>query len=399
MRILQLTLRIPYPLRDGGAIAIYNNTKSLAKAGHSMTLVALNTRKHRQDPAVMQAFAKVHTTDVDTTPKPLPALKNLCFGQLPYNIERFDVPAHHDLIAKVLEADDYDVILLERAYLGVYLPTIRRHTQAPVVLRAHNVEYEIWQRMAQNETNPLKKWFYGNLAQRGRRFERQLLPQLDGIVAITERDAAHLKQLGYSGQLAAIPAGFDIPEVLPTVAQTGDVAFLGSLDWLPNQQGLFWLIDKVWPLVRRQLPHAKLHVAGRNPTERVLNIDSPGVHIIGEVDDAQQFLLAHPVCVVPLLAGSGMRIKILEAMGLGRAIVTTPIGVEGILAQHDTHLMIADQPVAFASAIIRLLQSRATCWQLGTAAREQIHTQYAWPAIAQRFTDFFERLIANVASE
>ncbi|MFW5659387.1 MAG: glycosyltransferase, partial [Bacteroidota bacterium] len=180
MRILQLALRIPYPLRDGGAIAIYNNTKYLSAAGHEVTLLALNTTKHHQDPSVMAEHARVITTDIDTTPRAVPALKNLLFGRLPYNVERFDVPEHHERLAKLLQAEQFDVILFERVYLGVYLETIRKYSDAPVILRAHNVEYEIWQRLASNESNLAKRLLYKQLALRGEAFERSVLPRFDG---------------------------------------------------------------------------------------------------------------------------------------------------------------------------------------------------------------------------
>ncbi len=395
MRILQLALRIPYPLRDGGAIAIYNNTKHLSAAGHEVTLLALNTQKHHQDPSVMAEHAHVITTDVDTTPRALPALKNVLFGRLPYNVERFDVPEHHERLAGLLQNEQFDVILLERVYLGVYLETIRKHSDAPVILRAHNVEYEIWQRLASNESNIAKRLFYKQLAIRGEAFERTLLPMFDGLVAITPRDEQLLRALGYNGPSVAIPAGYDLPAELPEAPTQGEVAFLGSLDWLPNQQGLRWLLKQVWPLVHASVPEAKLRVAGRNMPDDIRRIEQAGVEIVGEVESAMDFLLSHPVCVVPLLSGSGMRIKILEAMGTGRAIVTTKIGVEGIEAEDEQHVLIRDTPQRFAEALIELLHDRTRCWELGTAARHRIAERYAWPAIAERFTHFFEQVASQ----
>lgn len=373
---------------------MYHQALTLKELGHELTLVALNTLKHRQDPAALEHLGQVYTTQIDTTLKPWAALRNLLFGKRAYNIERFDSPQHHRLLQQVLEQDTYDLIQLEGAYIGLYLPTLRRFSRAPIVLRAHNVEYQIWHRMALSERNPLKRWYYHHLARRGRQFEQDLLPRLDGVVAITQQDADGFRQLGYNGPLEAIPAGIEIPEVVPQATVPDSIAFLGSLEWLPNIQGLEWFLNHVWPLVSKQKPGLSFHIAGKNPPRRVLEWNYPGIKLHGQVPDAHAYLSRYPVIISPLLSGSGMRIKLLESMAMGKAVVATSIAAEGIAVEDGHHLLLADEPTTFADAIISLFDHPQRISTLGEQARSLALSQYAWPGIGRRFEQFYRQLQA-----
>jgi glycosyltransferase involved in cell wall biosynthesis len=400
LRILQLTLRIPYPLHDGGAIATYKVTEQLSKAGHPVVMIALNTKKHRQDPSVMEDICEIHTTDLDTTPTFSDALRSFLFGELPYNVERFQSEAHHELIKSVMQQREFDIVQLEGSYLCLYAETIQKYTRAPLVLRAHNVEYKIWERYAENEKNPFKRFYYRHLAKRGLHFERTYPKQCDGLISMSSQDAADFRQMGFTGNIESIPPGIDLasyPE--PTSPQAKDmnkVGFLGSLEWMPNVQGLQWFLDYAWPLLRNRQEAAELHVAGRNPSQEVLNWTYPAVTIHGEVADAYAYLLDYPIVIIPLLSGSGVRIKLLEALALGRCVVSSKIGAEGLAVRHREHLMLAETPLEFAENISFLMRNPDFCAGMQQSAIELIRKNYDWPVITQRFEAFYEKFYSRV---
>ncbi|SDK33928.1 Glycosyltransferase involved in cell wall bisynthesis [Catalinimonas alkaloidigena] len=394
MRILQLTNRLPWPLNDGGNIATYLLTHHLHKRGHHLTLASLNTRKHHTDPAPLRSVTdEVLVTEVDTSFTALGLLKG-AFQMAPYNVSRFHREEFAHLLRTHLQTHTVDLIQLEGIYLASYLPLLRRYSQAPVVLRAHNVEHQIWARVAAAERNLAKRWYLQQLVPKIQRFELTYIPRFDGIVAITEADAEFFRRYHAGKPLATIPAGPDpawferssAAEVLPQ-----SVGFLGSLEWVPNAQGVAWLLADIWPRVQAALPHATLHIAGKNPPPS-LQPGAPvptGVHLHGPVPDAAAFLERCQILVVPLLSGSGMRLKVVEALALGKCIVTTSIGTEGIPLQSGQQGWIADMPEAFAETLINLLQHPQQICATGQAARAWAQEQYHWDQLVRQFETFY----------
>jgi polysaccharide biosynthesis protein PslH len=403
LRILVLTLRIPYPLLDGGAVAMYGLIKGLHDAGHNIDLCALNTQKHWQDPAVMRSVVdQVVATPIDTQPRIFPAIQNLLFESTAYNIQRFWSPAYADQLKTLLNQQQFDIIQLEGVYLAQYLPVIRAHSQAPVVLRAHNVEYHIWQRMAQHAKHPIKRWYFNVLAERGAEYERKQLHNFDGIAAISEEDRQAFQDLGYIKPLINLPSGVAVePVQQPMQPLPNSVAFLGSLEWLPNQQGLSWFMNNVWPQVLQAVPEATFHLAGRNAPEWIADWGKhrPQVHFYGTVPDAAAFLANKAVVIVPLQSGSGIRIKVIEAMMLHKAIVSTTIGIGGIPAIDGTHVLLADSAEHFAAQLTRLLTDPSMSDQLANQGFELAQSLYTWTAIVQRLTDFYQEIIQHTRAK
>jgi len=398
MNILVLTLRIPYPPNDGGALAMYGLMEALSHGGHQLSVAALNTQKHRQDPSALQDVARqVFTTEVDTTVRVLPVLLNAAFGRTAYNINRFYDAKHEKLLKQLLQAQQFDLIQLEGVYLAHYLPTIKAYTDAPVVLRAHNVEYAIWERLAAAETEGWKRLYYNMLARRGKRFEVAALSGFDGILPISPKDAQKFRELGYKGPMHLLPMGLDPSRYPQAPAEKAaspantplQVASLSSLEWTPNVQGLRWFLNEVWPLVRKAVPNAEFHVAGKNPSAEVRAWREPGLVVHGQVADAHAFLRRYPIQVVPLLAGSGLRVKLLENFALGRAVVTTSVGMAGIPAEDGLQLLIADKPEAFAEAILRLHQNQDLRQQMQQTAYEWVMQRYSWAALLPPLEEFY----------
>ena len=391
MKLLQLTLRVPWPPLDGGSQAMLHLALALRQAGCPLTVAALNTSKHPAPPDALDRLAPAWATDIDTAIRPLAALRSLLAGSRPYNVERFWSEAHARRLAAHVAANRPDLILCEGLYLALYLDAMRRAAPGvPVVLRAHNVEFRIWERYAAAEAPGPRRWYVGHLARRGQHYERQQLPRFDGVLAFTAADAAQFRALGYGGPLAVLPPGIDLPDLLPGSPPVPlRLGFLGSLDWLPNVQGLDWFLDAVWPRVRALVPQAEFHVAGRNPPAALLARRDPGLRVVGGVPEAGPFLAGCQVLVVPLLSGSGIRMKILEGMAWGKAVVTTPIGAEGIDAPEGDCLQRADTPDAFARACAALLTDAAAAARQGQAARTWVSDHFSWAALVPRYLDFF----------
>ena len=286
----------------------------------------------------------------------------------------------------LLKGWDYDVIQLETLYLAPYIDTIRKYSKAQIVMRSHNVEFEIWNRIASNTSFLPKRWYLQHLTKKLRRFELESLNKYDAMATVTQRDLDSYRQLGYDGLGFAIPIGIDINDYQPRMKENEiSISFIGSLDWIPNLEGLNWFLEKVWPQVVRECPDVKLHIAGRNTPNEIRALTSENLIIEGEVDDAKEFINAHSIMIVPLLSGSGMRVKILEGMALQRTIVSSSIGMEGIPATDKKEILIADTPNQFAEALIWAIQNPQTHLSIGSQARMFIQSYFDRTTNAKKF--------------
>ncbi|MCB0686862.1 MAG: glycosyltransferase [Saprospiraceae bacterium] len=353
MQILQLCKKFPFPLKDGESIAVTYLAQGLHQLGHEITLLAMNTTKHpvavNRVKHELSHYRSVHHTTLDNEVKPLHAFLNL-FSSDSYNISRFDNEAFRQKLIALLKKNNFDIVQLESLYLAPYIDIIRAYSNARIVLRAHNVEHEIWERMSINEPIALRRWYLEYSARKLKKYEVDQLTEIDQLLAMSSLDEEKFKVLGYKGSSLSVPIGlnldeFDYREV--NAEQPLSVSFIGSLDWMPNIEGLNWFLEAIWPHLSAIFPKLKLHVAGRNCPEWIRQISNQNVVIEGEVKDSRQFLLQHPITVVPLLSGSGMRVKILEAMALGRVVITTTLGLEGIHARDKQEVLIADRTEDF----------------------------------------------------
>jgi glycosyltransferase involved in cell wall biosynthesis len=286
-------------------------------------------------------------------------------------------------------------VLLEGTYLAQYIPAIRQTKVAcKVALRTHNVEFEIWKRLAIQTQNPIKKAYFQHLATRGEVFEKWAATQPDAWIAITEKDAQWYRKHSPHKPNIVIPSGANLaePPVPSDFQPTYQAGFLASLDWQPNLQGLKWFVHQVLPMVVDKCSNFKLKVAGRNPGQEVLQLAGPHVQVLGEVEDAAQFFAENRVMVVPLLAGSSMRVKLLEQFGAGCAVISTPVGAEGLAVTHNQELLIAADAPAFAQSLLHLMQDAALQHRLAISGYQFVKDTYSWQAIGKQFSTFFATL-------
>jgi glycosyltransferase involved in cell wall biosynthesis len=256
-----------------------------------------------------------------------------------------------------------------RAYIEV--------VDGKIVLRAHNVEHKIWERKLLNEKNLLRAWYLHSMVSRLKRYEVEVLKKADLILTITGNDAHIIKRLGINTETFVVPFGIDVETTRNLPFSDLNLEFIGALDWLPNEEGLLWFLDNVWKHYENK-GNIMFFVAGRNAShslaEKLKNTE--GVVYLGEVDDAQDFITSHGIFVVPLLTGSGMRVKIIEAMSLGRLVITTSVGIEGIDAVPGVHYILADYPEDWKNAIDEFTGNKEMAKKIAKNGQELVAEKY-----------------------
>jgi glycosyltransferase involved in cell wall biosynthesis len=400
VHILQLCPRVPFPPHDGGAIAMYDVAAGLAHAGHRVTVLAANTPKHQQPADVLSHLPNVRliTVPVDTRLNPVKALKNLLVGKLPYNIERFVSQRIVAELIQLLRTERFDVVQLEGTFVAWYVDIIRAEApNLPVILRAHNVEHTIWKMLAERERNPVKSLYLHHMANGLKRFEEKYLPRFNAIAAITAPDQRRLRALGCPDPVVFIPAGVDLNRfrLNPAIQPKPKTLFMiGSLNWLPNLEGLDWFLTYIWPYVHERMPELELHLAGKETPERILRLSGANVFVHGFVESAPEFMQRYEVMIVPLLSGGGMRIKIIEGMALGKCIISTGLGSEGISVRNDHDIVLCDEPSEWINRIESYYQGELPYAKLGQAAAHTITHTYDNRQVVTRFVELYRELAA-----
>lgn len=396
MNILILTNKLPYPPRDGGSIATLNMITGLRDTGHSITCLALNTAKHsfpvEKIPPELRTTVHFIGIPCDSSIKPPRLILNLLFSRTPYIAVRFEVGLYREKLRELLKNETFDLIQMEGPYPGLYLDEIRRWSKAPLSLRAHNVEHLIWEGNVKGEKRLLKRWYLKNMASRLKRFEMNVVRQSDLLVPISPQDEALFRKEGFRGPVMTIPAGLVLNDYPPSpLPRDPSLFFIGALDWLPNLEGLDWFMEHVFEPLVAEVPQLQFHVAGRNaPDHFAGRIKHRNISYHGEVEDARRFMQSYRVMVAPLLTGSGIRIKILEAMALGRPVVTTPVGVQGIPAVNQRDLLVTDDPEAMKDQLVRLLSSDGEADRLVDSARQLVTHNFDTLGLSNRLGRFFK---------
>jgi len=397
MRILQLCKKFPYPLKDGESIAVTHLSRALNDLGCKVTLLSMNTTKHFCDitklPKTYNHFQEIHAVKVNNNTNPWTAFWNI-FSKESYHITRFINNKFESKLIEVLKENTFDVIQLETPILSSYIPVIRQHTDAIIAMRSHNVEYEIWARFAENQEFFLKKWYLKKAAEKLRNFEQKYMNDYDLVLALTSRDLKILKKEGLSKPNYVIPIGLDVRDYKPDVScfkKPPTISFIGSLDWMPNQEGLKWFVENVWETLIQKFPNAELHVAGRNTPKWVTNMNKKGVIIHGEVPDSIEFINKHSIMIVPLFSGSGMRVKILEGMALGKVVVTTALGLEGIDATDDENVLICNSPEGFIYNLTQCFEKYENLPAIGHSAQELTAEYYDNLQIGKKLVGIYQK--------
>ncbi len=397
MNILIISNKLPYPPKDGGSIATFTLALNLADFAKSVDILAINTSKHFFDikkiPAEITQKIKFYDFYLNTDLSVLKLIQNLLFSKLPYNAERFINKDFADKIIEILNSKNYDVVQLEGLYVLPYIEIIRKNSSAKISYRAHNIEHEIWRRTLAQTKNVIKNYYIKILFIRLKKFEESFINSYDLIVPITERDEKKLSEMGNIKPSITIPTGINIENYRydDNLTDKNSIFHIGALDWSPNQEGLIWFIDNCWQILQKQNPEIKFYIAGRNAPKWFENyLNRKNIIFLGEVENAMEFVNSKFLMVVPLLSGSGMRIKIIEAMAMAKPVISTSIGVEGINVVDNQNILIADNKDDFISKISDVLKNTENAENIGKQARIFIANFYNNVSIAKKLYDFYK---------
>ena len=396
MKILLLCNKPPYPASEGGPMAMNSIITGLLDAGHQVKVMAINSDKyHVKASDIPDDYKKktgIELIKVDLRVRPMKAFLNL-FTKKSYHVERFISERFKKKLKQLLEKEHFDMVQLEMLYMTPYVETIRENSKAMIVLRAHNVEHKIWERIAKETKFFLKRWYINHLAKTLKEYELNALETVDGIAAITRKDAAFFRKY-CSKPIIDIPYGVYPEEFTPKYEIEGKPKFyhIGSMNWMPNEEGIRWFIDEVLPKTIEKVPDFVYHLAGRSMPEWLTTLKSLHVNVIGEVPDAKAFVAQHDVAIVPLLSGSGIRIKIIESMAMGKTVITTRVGAEGILYDEDVNIIIAENKAKMVEAIRSLNENPQNAVRIGHAARKLVEETYDNRKIIARLLMFYEQI-------
>jgi polysaccharide biosynthesis protein PslH len=400
MNILLISNKGIFP-RDGGNLAVLNLAEGYTRLGNKVELLTMVTHKHENPPKEIEEFRKLNIeirgVEINTKISVSKLLFNLLFSNKPYNLERFISQKFSEQIIDLVKNRTFDFVQFEGLYTLPYLHLVRRYHKSKIIYRSHNIEHIIWQENARNSKSLIKKFYFNLLAKRLLYFEKQMINTYDVLLPITQIDATYYQDLNNNKPCLVTPFGIKSEFYNPInknntkLDNKSSILFLGSLDWIPNQDGLIWFIDKCLPIIADQISDIKLYVAGRNaPTWLIEKLKKKTVDFVGNVENAYDFFNQEGVFIVPLFSGSGMRVKIIEAMALGKAIVSTPKGIEGI-QYSDNEILIAYTPEKFADHIIRLLENTELQNSLSKFAQERIKKEYTIDSIASTVINFINQ--------
>ena len=397
MRVLQICHKPPYPHIDGGCIAIKNISQGLIDKFDEIKILTISTQKHpfkkEEFPESFLEKSKIEHVFVDTKLNIVDAFSNLVTYDS-YNISRFFSPDFNALLIKSLRAESYDLVILESLFTTPYIQTIRSYSSAKIVLRSHNLEHIIWKRLANETHNPAKKIYLNLLSNQLKKYELNVINDVDGIACISVEDEKKYKSLDYKKPIICTPFGLDIHEYVPEDKKTHEeIKFfhLGAMDWKPNLEGVSWLVENVWPKIKREIPNAELHLAGKNMPNWFLDEKFEGIVNHKEVENAIEFMNSMDIMLVPLFSAGGIRVKIIEGMALSKPIISTSIGAEGI--EHNQNIKIANSEDEFIIQAKSLVNDFDYAKKLGQLARIHVSSLYDNEKIVDNLIKFCEHSI------
>ena len=397
MKILFLSPTVPFPLTDGGRIRVFNLLKQIAEKS-DITLLALETQPTDAEGVLeLQGLGvQVHLVpNAPTLPRvSLRTLLNAFCRRQPITVARYDLPAYRQKFKELIATENYDLVHYEMFHTAQF----HTETDLPGVLSQQNVDSEIWRRLCDETTHPFYKFAYWTQQRAFQRYERVLSPKFDAVTCTSDIDAAVFQRHCSQDVIEIIPNGVDVTHFQPdfTTEAPAYLIYIGSMDWYPNEDAVAFFTDDILPGIQSEVPEVRFSIVGGNPSARVQKLaEREGVIVTGRVPEIKPYFAEATVFVVPLRIGSGTRLKILEALAMGKAVVSTSVGAEGLDLKDGEEIFIADAPQPFAEAVTRLLTDPALRRRIGENGRARVEKDYDWRSIGeklyQRYTEIGRR--------
>ncbi len=388
------------PLDTGGKIRSFHLLRELAKL-HTVDLFTFYP-KHEGDAHgdLRQFFHRVVCQPLSIAqPNSIGDYAHYAlnlFSLVPYSVAKDCRPEVVRKLRDLLGLENYDVLLCDFVHTAAVLPW---DLPGPKVIFTHNVEAQIWERHYSVSKNPIWKAVSWREYKTMSRMERRYAELADFVLTVSENDTAFFSRFLPAAKLATIPTGVDVEyfQPGPDSEQRNTLVFTGSMDWMPNEDAISYFAQAILPLIRSEVPDVTLWVVGRKPSAQLLSLaqNDPAVRVTGTVDDIRPFVQRACAYVVPLRIGGGTRIKIYEAMAMGKAVVSTRIGAEGLPVKHSENILLSDKPEDFARSVVQLLRRPAERQRIAQAARKLVEENYSWASVAQ----VLARTLSRVADE
>ncbi|NOT22632.1 MAG: glycosyltransferase [Nitrospiraceae bacterium] len=393
MRILWLKTELLHPVDKGGKIRTYQMLKEM-KRQHHLTYLTLDEApedraSHEQAHEYCHELICVpHRTEDKFTARFYGELALNFVSPLPYFIQKYRSAAMARMLKSVLREQKPDLLVCDFLHPSVNLPDAM---PCPSLLFQHNVEAMIWQRHYEEQTNPLKKAYLCNQWKKTQQYEKAACHRFDRVVAVSVDDGETMKREYGLSDVSDIPTGVDTAyfQRNPAIsAEPHHLVFTGSMDWLPNEDAILYFAEQILPRIKNILPDIRLTIVGRSPSPRVFQLSrqESGITITGRVEDVRPYMQRAGAYIVPIRIGGGTRLKVYEAMAMEMPVVSTRVGAEGLPVLHGEHLLFADTPEDFATAVIRILTDADLARALGEKASATVRERYGWGNVATKFS-------------
>jgi polysaccharide biosynthesis protein PslH len=396
MRILWVKAGKLLPVDTGGKIRSFNILKKLARTNAVTTLSYYGGGEDKNyEAALARELPGAHCISTQAPEgglaQALDYLRHLP-NPAPYAVSKFTDPKAVETLREWLPGHRFEVAVCDFLSASLNFPA---HLPLPCVLFQHNVESLLWARMAKTETSLVRKLSYQIEARKMRRYERETLQRFHHIIAVSEADKQQMLTMDPTCSISVVPTGVDTEKYQVFPSASGDppkIVFTGSMDWEPNIDAMEWFCHEIWPTIVRQCPRAKFQIVGRNPHARVKQLASATVEVTGTVPSVADYLREAAVVIVPLRIGGGTRLKIFEAMAMGKALVSTTIGAEGLDVTSGENCILADDPSGFGDSILTLVSDVQLRRKYEKAAAA-LAARYDWSNITRRFEDVLQQAI------
>jgi polysaccharide biosynthesis protein PslH len=396
MKILWVKPGKLLPLDTGGKLRTYNILRHLS-ARHELTYVSyyVGARDEAYERDVLNLFPGTVALYTESSTSRLGRYFDYArrfFSGTPYAVSRFADPQVHRLVSPWIAQRRFDVAVCD---FLVSAPNFPQQLDTPTALFQHNVETILWQRRAQQETRWRDRLISKIEYEKMRRFEPAQVRRFHHVIAVSDADRMAMTGMAGASNISVVPTGVDLEQFRydPSAAPSGPlVIFTGSMDWVPNIDGVEFFCKDVWPQVLEKVPQAHFRIVGRDPHPRVKKLASESIEVTGSVPSILDHLREAAVFVVPLRIGGGTRIKIYEAMAAGKATVSTTVGAEGLDVCHGRDILLVDDPTAFANSVASILQQDDLRRRLESAAAATA-ARYDWSVITERFVEVLRTTI------
>lgn len=399
LRVLVLSPLEPCPTTNGTRTVVYNDAKFLARRGHKITFLAV-TYEPDADPTAISEFAQAEYFRTPKPPQWYQVMRN--FGEpRPYTIVR---QRDNELLARAVElvsSGQIDVILVEDGVMGEYARLIKDRAPVPAYMHGHNATTNVFERYYKSQRNPIMRYLGWRQFVKFRRFEGNVVETFDYVSQISPTDAELVDQLNPRVKNDVLYAGVDLDYFAYAPAEARDpntLMHVGTLDQTTKLPAMIWFYDSVLPVIRKRFPDVRLELVGRTPPCKLHQADPSDVVVHGLVPDVRPYLAKGAVFVATQFVGSGIRIKILNAMSAGNAVVSTSIAAEGLPVTHGRDIFIADDAQTFADQVCELLANPARRGDVGHRARKLVEESFAWPRISERLEEHLRETIRRHAA-